>query len=78
MPQVGLPFLVGITGPCRIQSSLNLSTDQRRVLQQAKHLTPDNLIMKILLHRARVAHRSVQMSPRIGRQTSVIADFVGT
>ena len=71
-PQVGLALLVGIGGTRRLQSAVDLGADQRRVLKQADHLAPDNVIEQVLAHGPAVAQRSPKMAPGIGSETAVI------
>jgi hypothetical protein len=46
--------------------------DQRRVLEQADHLCPDDLVEQILPHHAVIAHRTAELSPTIRANAFVI------
>lgn len=54
VPQVGLALLVGIGGTRRLQSAVDLGADQCRVLEQADHFAPYDIIEQILAHRPAV------------------------
>ena len=43
-PQISLALLVWIGGAGRLQSPVDLGVDQRRILEQADHFIPDDVI----------------------------------
>ena len=78
VPQVVLALLVWIGGAGRLQSPVDLGADHCRILEQADHFAPDDVIEQVLAHRPTVAHRSVEMAPGVGTQAAVIGDLTGT
>ena len=78
VPQVVLALLAWIGGAGRLQSPIDLGADQCRILEQADHFAPDDVIEQVLAHRPTVAQRPVEMAPGVGTQAAVIGDLAGT
>ena len=62
VPQVGFAPLIGIGGSGRLQSAVEFGTDRCRVLEQAGHFGPDNLIEHVLAHRPTVTQRAIRQN----------------
>ena len=59
------------------KASCDLDFDQGGILKQADDFGPDDLIEQILAHRTVVAHRSIEVAPGVGPQTTQVIDLAG-